>query len=98
MTPTEQNLTEALALLRELDSMSTKADAEQWQRPERERGGGESRSGQPNDPTGELASDMDRLALRSAVQKTEIDSKRLLIGVRLMHTRLKKALKPYGGA
>jgi len=98
-TPTEANLQEAQQLLNGIREMAIKAEAEQWNPPsvKLKKGSGPSRSGEHSDPTGDLASSPERLELRKAVQLTEHNSRALLIATRLMSTRLKKALKPYGG-
>ena len=99
MTPTEQNLSECKQLLSNIVDMATKAEAEQWEKPPRMQSEGGRRSpGEHSDPTGELATDFDRLTLRRAVQLTEKDSKKLLMALQLMHKRLAKATRPYGGA
>lgn len=99
-SPIEPNLVEALILIDQIRQMAIKADAEQWNPPPREfqkGGSGPSKSGEHSDPTGDLASNPARLALRQALSKTEGDSKALLMAVQLIHKRFDKALKPYGG-
>lgn len=100
MNPTEANLVEAITLIDEIRQMAIKADAEQWNPPPREfqkGGSGPSKSGEHSDPTGDLATNPARLELRSAITKTEADSRLMLGAARLMHARFTKALKPYGG-
>lgn len=93
----ENDLIDCHLMLEAIREMAIDADVKQHQPPVYglRRGETESRSGQPNDPTGDLAACPERLALVSALKETERNAARLKMALGYMQKRLTTTLKPY---
>lgn len=93
----ERDLEASRRLLEQINELAHRADANQWNPAPKlitERVG-KPTPGKISDPTGELATDMNRLDLRSALQSVERDARLLREGLERMHFSLQKAVKPY---
>lgn len=92
------DLAKAMKLLIEIDEFAHKADAEQWNAAPKaitEKVGNRT-PGTISDPTGELATDQNRLGLRREIELTTRDARLLVEALERMHYRLAKVTKPYG--
>lgn len=93
----EDDLDKCKRLLLEVEEFAYKAEANQWKTAPKliEERVGSPAPGRISDPTGELATDPNRLALRQALQETERNARLLREALERMHYRLKKATDPY---
>ncbi len=93
----ENNLTDSHEMIETIREMAILADAKQYEPPVYglRRGETESRSGQPNDPTGDLAACPERLHLVKVLRETEQNSTKLKMALGLMQKQLTTALEPY---
>lgn len=95
---TNRDIDAASDLLADLTASLEKATDLQWQRPpvfeDPADPGIRGRGGHP-DPTGDTATDEDRLALREAVRQTERDSRVLHQALFRMESRLRRAMAPF---
>lgn len=88
---------EIRAELKKIDDLLNEASDLQWSRPSLhivESGGG-GRSSLPSDPTGDTASNADRLTLRRRVDATDTDLSQVFRKLEAIHYRLESDLSPW---